>query len=129
MGKYPESTNAMVSYSNSICSTFDKEIRTFITTPSVYRWGEVFPGLQDTMEGSRADLTINLGKPKRFPTLTCRGIDGTWTGAIDVSGLLYSDDLVKNRDEVLNPNRLEKLYQNYLNNVKDRMKADEELSV
>lgn len=57
-----------------------------------------------------------------FATLTCRGIDGTWTGAVDISsdGYLYVDDMVRDRTESLSPIRLENRYQDYLNVIVDR---------
>lgn len=57
-----------------------------------------------------------------FATTTCRGIDGTWTGAVDISedGYLYVDDLVRDRKESLSLRRLEGRYQDYLNILVDR---------
>ena len=50
------------------------------------------------------------------------GIDGTWTGSVDISsdGYLYVDDLVRDRMESLSPTRLENRYQDYLNVLVDR---------
>ena len=63
-----------------------------------------------------------MNDPDRFATLTCRGIDGTWTGAVDISwdGYLYVDDMVRDRQESLSPSRLEGRYQDYLNLLVDR---------
>ena len=54
--------------------------------------------------------------------MTCRGIDGTWTGAVDISSgaYLYVDDLIRDRTESLSPTRLENRYQDYLNIMVDR---------
>ena len=71
---------------------------------------------------SADEFTITLGDPDRFATVTCRGIDGTWTGAVDVSkdGYLYVDDLVRDREHSLSPTRMENTYQEYLNKMVDR---------
>jgi hypothetical protein len=71
---------------------------------------------------SADEFTITLGNPDRFATVTCRGIDGTWTGAVDVSkdGYLYVDDLVRDREHSLSPMRMENTYQEYLNKMVDR---------
>ena len=73
---------------------------------------------------SRRSLDKEYGKglQDRFATLTCRGIDGTWTGAVDISagGYLYVDDLIRDRTESLSPIRLENRYQDYLNVMVDR---------
>lgn len=86
-----------------------------------YKFSEIFPDspLQKT---SAEDFEINLDEPDRFATITCRGIDGTWTGAVDVSsdGYLYVDDLIRDREHSLNPVRMENTYQEYLNKMVDR---------
>ncbi len=71
---------------------------------------------------SSDEFTITLGDPDRFATITCRGIDGTWTGAVDVSsdGYLYVDDLVRDREHSLSPQRMENTFQEYLNKMVDR---------
>lgn len=63
-----------------------------------------------------------MGDPDRFATVTCRGIDATWTGAVDVSkdGVLYVDDLVRDRQHSLSPVRMEETFQEYLNKMVDR---------
>ena len=78
------------------------------------------------MESKSSDpgeFTINLGEPDEFNTLSCRGIDGTWTGAIDISsdGYLYVDDLVRDREHSMSPSRMENTYQEYQNKMLDRM--------
>jgi predicted phage terminase large subunit-like protein len=64
----------------------------------------------------------NLNDYSRFPTLTCRSVGGTLTGAVEAANLLYSDDLIEDREESLNPLRLESKYQAYLNQLLDRKK-------
>lgn len=120
MGKRPWSHNAMSGHSGILADGFYGEVLNLIATPE-YTFGEIFPGV--TLQKKSADKKeINLGKPDRFPTLTCRGIDGTWTGAVDISadGYLYVDDLVRDRMESLSPTRLENRYQDYLNVLVDR---------
>jgi hypothetical protein len=120
MGKRPWSHNAMSGHSGILADGFYGEVLNLIATPE-YTFGEIFPGT--TLQKKSADKKeINLGDPDRFPTLTCRGIDGTWTGAVDISadGYLYVDDLVRDRMESLSPSRLENRYQDYLNVLVDR---------
>ena len=127
MGRHPESHNAMGGHSGILAKGFHKELLNLIGTPE-YAFAEIFPGIVDktgqVIESKSAeDLTINLGKPDRFPTMTCRGIDGTWTGAIDISpdGILYTDDLIRDREHSLSAIREENTYQEYLNKMVDRM--------
>lgn len=127
MGRHPNSHNAMGGHSGILAKGFHKELLNLISTPE-YAFAEIFPGVVDktgqVIESKSAeDLTINLGKPDRFPTMTCRGIDGTWTGAIDISadGILYTDDLIRDREHSLSASREENTYQEYLNKMVDRM--------
>lgn len=120
MGKHPNLHNAMGGHSGLLAKGFWKEALNIITSPE-YCFNEIFPDI--TLESKSADdYTVNLNDPDRFATLTCRGIDGTWTGAVDVStgGYLYVDDLIRDRQESLSPVRLEGRYQDYLNIMVDR---------
>ena len=119
-GRHPDLHNAMGGHSGILAKGFYKEFLNLITSPE-YCYNEIFPNV--VLESKSADeYTVNLNTPDRFATLTCRGIDGTWTGAIDISvgGYLYVDDLIRDRQESLSPVRLEGRYQDYLNIMVDR---------
>lgn len=119
-GRHPNLHNAMGGHSGILAKGFHKEFLNLVTSPE-YTYSEIFPDI--TVESKSAeDLTVNLNDPDRFATLTCRGIDGTWTGAVDISsgGYLYVDDLIRDRTESLSPIRLENRYQDYLNVMVDR---------
>lgn len=120
IGKRPDSHNAMSGHSGILADGFYKEVIN-LTTSEEYTFNEIFSNVK--LESKSADrLEINFNTPDRFKTLTCRGIDGTWTGAIDISsdGYLYVDDMVRDRTESLSPIRLENRYQDYLNVLVDR---------
>lgn len=119
-GRHPDLHNAMGGHSGILAKGFFKEFLNLITSPE-YTYSEIFPNV--TLESKSSDeYTVNLNDPDRFATLTCRGIDGTWTGAVDISagGYLYVDDLIRDRTESLSPIRLENRYQDYLNVMVDR---------
>lgn len=119
-GRHPDLHNAMGGHSGILAKGFFKEFLNLITSTE-YTYCEIFPNV--TMESKSSDeYTVNLNSPDRFATLTCRGIDGTWTGAIDISAgaYLYVDDLIRDRTESLSPIRLENRYQDYLNVMVDR---------
>lgn len=128
MLRRPEAHNAMCGHSGVLAKGFYKEIMNFLTS-SDYTFKELFdfwhPNSTFIQDKSAEDCTVTLKKPSRFPSLTCRGIDGTWTGAVDVSGgdnvgYLYVDDLVRDREESMSVQRMENLYQTYQNTVLDR---------
>lgn len=120
IGKRPDSHNAMSGHSGILADGFYTEILN-LTTSKEYTFSEIFPNVE--IESKHADKNeVNFNTPDRFATLTCRGIDGTWTGEVDISddGYLYVDDLVRDRKESLSPRRLENRYQDYLNVLVDR---------
>ncbi len=129
MMKRPNSHNAMCGHSGVLSKGFFKETCNFITSEE-YCFKELYefwhPEAKLVQSKSAEDCTINLDKPDRFSTLTCRGIDGTWTGAVDVSndGYLYVDDLVRDREESMSMQRMENLYQEYQNKVLDRKNSE-----
>lgn len=126
--KKPNSHNAMGGHSGILAKGFYKELLNLMTTEE-YTFKEIFDYMHPEYvnkpfptDKSADEFTITLGDPDRFATITCRGIDGTWTGAIDVSsdGYLYVDDLVRDREHSLSPTRMENTYQEYLNKMVDR---------
>ncbi len=126
--KKPNSHNAMGGHSGILAKGFYKELLNLMTTEE-YTFKEIFDYIHPEYankpfptDKSADEFTITLGDPDRFATITCRGIEGTWTGAIDVSsdGYLYVDDLVRDREHSLSPTRMENTYQEYLNKMVDR---------
>lgn len=126
--KRPNSHSAMGGHSGILAKGFYKELLNLMTTED-YAFQELFTFWHKKYENktfptdkSADEFTITLGDPDRFATITCRGIDGTWIGAVDVSsdGYLYVDDLVRDREHSLSPQRMENTFQEYLNKMVDR---------
>lgn len=126
--KRPNSHSAMGGHSGILAKGFYKELLNMMTTSEytfqeLYEyWNPQYKGKAFPTDKSAEDFTITLGDPDRFATITCRGIDGTWTGAVDVSkdGYLYVDDLIRDRQHSLSPTRMEETFQEYLNKMVDR---------
>ena len=124
----PNSHSAMGGHSGILAKGFYKELMNLFTTEEYtfselfYFWNPEYANKPLVTDKSADEFTITLGNPDRFATVTCRGIDGTWTCAVDVSkdGYLYVDDLVRDREHSLSPMRMENTYQEYLNKMVDR---------
>lgn len=126
--KRPNSHNAMGGHSGILAKGFYKELLNMMTSEE-YTFKELYLFWHPEYENkpfptdkSAEDFTITLGDLDRFATITCRGIDGTWTGAVDVSsdGYLYVDDLIRDRQHSLSPVRMDDTFQEYLNKMVDR---------
>ena len=120
MGKYPDMPNLASAHSDKLTRSFYDGVNSIITDPE-YLWQDVFPGVNIVGTNSK-DETIDLGKPKRFKTLTCRSIDGSLTGATRCERILYADDLVSGIEEALSKDRLDNLWGKYTNDLKSRKK-------
>lgn len=120
IGRHPEAHNAMSGHSGILADRFYNDVFK-LTQSDEYTFNEIFPNV--TLAKKSSDKNeLSFSPTEAFATLTCRGIDGTWTGAVDISsdGYLYVDDMVRDRSESLSPQRLENRYQDYLNVLVDR---------
>lgn len=123
MGNRPAVANVMSGHSDKLTDGFYRELLSIITDDTQYAWSKIFPGVE-LVDNSAKNETIDLERKKRFPTMTCRSISGTLTGAVEIGtgGILYCDDLIEDLEESLNPVRLQNKYDAYLNQLKDRKK-------
>lgn len=120
MGREPDKANVMSGHSDKLTKGFFKECLDILSDPD-YLWHDVFPKAKVVAESSE-DESISVNHKRRFPTLTCRSVTGTLTGAVEVGNLLYVDDIIEDLEEALNPQRLQNKYDAYLNQLKDRKK-------
>ena len=124
--KRPNSHSAIGCHSGILAEGFYDEMMNFYTSEE-YCFKEIYEfwhgNLELLQDKSAEHLTINLAEPDRMNTITMRGIDGTWTGAIDISwsGVLVVDDLIRDRTHALSPTRMESTWNEYLNKMHDRL--------
>lgn len=118
MGLNPDMFNLYVSYTGTIVDMFHRSMCEIILGDE-YAWHEIFPNVSLESKSDKEHY-INLGSFKPFKSLTCRSIDASMTGSTRASGIILSDDLVSGTEEALNVDRLEKLYQKYVNDAKSR---------
>lgn len=123
MGRFPETANVASGHSDKLTGGFYRELLSIIQDADTYHWAEIFPE-SPVVNTSAKNESIDLVREKRFPTITCRSVGGTLTGAVEIGedGVLYCDDLVEDLEESLNPDRLQAKYDAYLNQLKDRKK-------
>lgn len=121
IGNHPEDAHLMTGFSDKLTSSFWAEMLGLVTDQDTYRFSRVFPEAV-FIDKNAANETIHLAKRGRFPSLTCRSIGGTLTGAVEVGkhGILYCDDMVEDYEQALNADRMDKLYEAYLSQARDR---------
>ena len=120
IGRDSEKSNLYSAYSDFITSAFYNGVLEVLTDPITYKWGDVF---QETISNKNAQLeTLDIGRRKRYPAITCRSLYGTLNGACDCSGFLISDDLIGGIEEALNKDRLVAAWSKVDNNLIPRAK-------
>jgi len=125
IGRDSEKSNLYSAYSDFITSAMYNGVMEVLTDPDTYKWHEVFSG---NISNKNAQLeTLDVGRRKRYPSLTCRSLYGTLNGACDCSGMLISDDLIGGIEEALNKDRLVAAWSKVDNNLIPRAKENAKL--
>lgn len=122
MGRNPRPSNLMTAHSDKLTKHFYQQELLYVSDPE-YRFAEIFPEAPLVWQSSE-DEAFSLRRHTAYPTCTCRSVEGTLTGAVEVGegGVLYSDDLVKDLEEALSPRRLDSKWEAYVNQCYDRRK-------
>jgi predicted phage terminase large subunit-like protein len=119
-GRHPELSNIIGSHSNSFLRGVYDEIMRIVGKHSEYLWQRVFP--ETRLVGTNAkDLMLDLGSRKRFGTFELSSIGSGNAGKIRASNVLYVDDLVDGIETALNKDRLDKIWQQYNTDYRQRM--------
>lgn len=122
-GRNPEEPSLTGSHSNSfVRGVYDEELRIFDPNGD-YLWYEVFPETQ-VVNTNAKDCRIDLGKRKRFETLQFTSIGTGNAGLYRAMHLLYCDDLVSGIEVALNKERLDKLWETYTTDLRQRKIGD-----
>ena len=117
-GKEPDKPMLTGSHSNSFLrGVYDECLR--IMKEEEYLWHEVFPNI-DIERTNAADLAIDIGTPKRFATLQFTSVGSGNAGKVRAEGLLYCDDLVSGIEQALSKERLDKLWEQYTTDLRQR---------
>ena len=122
-GRHPEEPTLTGSHSNSfVRGVYDECLRIFDPNGE-YLWHEVFPMVQVANTNAK-DCRIDLGKRKRFETLEFTSIGTGNAGLYRAMHLLYCDDLVSGIEVALNKERLDKLWETYTTDLRQRKIGD-----
>lgn len=123
MGWWPDMPNLASAHSGMLTRSFFDGVSQILLDPDEYTWKEIFPRVRFPRDMTNSkEQTINVGKPKRFKSLTCRAINASLTGATRCEKILYADDLCSGIEEALSKDRMDKLWQTYNTDLKTRKK-------
>ena len=121
--KYPDEPILTGSHSNSFVRGVYDECLRILDPQGEYRTAELFPTVQVSSTNAK-DCRIDLGKRKRFETLEFTSIGTGNAGLYRASRLLYCDDLVSGIEVALSKERLDKLWETYTTDLRQRKIGD-----
>ena len=118
-GRNPDEPMLTGSHSNSfVRGVYDECLRIF-DKDGEYLWNDVFPDVAVSSTNAK-DCRIDLGKRKRFETLEFTSMGTGNAGLYRASTLLYCDDLVSGIEVALSKPRLDKLWETYTTDLRQR---------
>lgn len=118
-GREPEKPMLTGSHSNSFVRGVYDECLRIMEPDGEYLWHDVFPGVQ-VVNTNAKDCRIDLGRRKRFETLEFTSIGTGNAGLYRAETLLYCDDLVSGIEVALSKERLDKLWEIYTTDLRQR---------
>lgn len=122
-GKIPNDPMLTGSHSNSFVRGVYDECLRIMDKNGDYLWHEVFPDIQVTNTNAK-DCRIDLDKRQRFETLEFTSIGTGNAGLYRAATLLYCDDLVSGIEVALSKERLDKLWETYTTDLRQRKIGD-----
>lgn len=122
-GRNPFLPNLIGSHNNSFLGGMYGEMLRIFDPVGEYRWVDVFPGM--SVIGTNAkDMMIGIGYDKaddmRFKTLEFSSIGSGNAGKVRAMNILYCDDLVDGIETAMSRDRLDKLWQTYYTDLRQR---------
>ena len=126
-GKHPEKPILTGSHANSFLNGAYAECLRMFDVNGDYLWHDVFPEL-NVIGTNAKDMLIDIGKTKRdgkrFASLEFSSVGSGNAGKVRAEQLLYCDDLIPDLETALSADRLEKLWQQYTTDLRQRKIGD-----
>lgn len=122
-GRTPNEPILSGSHSNAFIRGVYDECLRILDPEGEYLWHDVFPGIQVSSTNAK-DCRIDIDKKQRFETLEFTSIGTGNAGLYRAMNLLYCDDLVSGIEVALSKERLDKLWETYTTDLRQRKQGD-----
>lgn len=122
-GWYPKDFSLFYSHSGDITRMYFDGVYDIVTNSDEYTWSEIFPNLHVTSTNAKLEQ-FNIGKYKPFPSVQCTSVGSKNSGKVRSSKYLLVDDLIGGVEEALNPTILDKLWNKYAVDARQRKIQD-----
>lgn len=122
-GRLPNEPMLTGSHSNAFIRGVYDECLRILAKDGDYLWYDVFPALKVANTNAK-DCRIDIDKRQRFETLEFTSIGTGNAGLYRAATLLYCDDLVSGIEVDLSKERLDKLWETYTTDLRQRKIGD-----
>ena len=123
IGWYPKDFNLFYSHSGDITRMYYDGMYDIVTNADEYAWNEIFPNLSVTNTNAKMEQ-FNVGKYKSFPSVQCTSVGSKNAGKVRASKFLLVDDMIGGIEEAMNPMILDKLWNKYAVDARQRKIQD-----
>ena len=125
IGWFPKDYNLFYSHSGDITRMYYDGVYDIVTNTDDYAWNEIFPNLHVTGTNAKTEQ-FNVGKYKPFPSVQCTSVGSKNAGKVRASKFLLVDDMIGGIEEAMNPIILDKLWNKYAVDARQRKIQDSE---
>ena len=123
IGWFPKDFNLFYSHSGDITRMYYDGVLDIVTNADEYTWNDIFPALSVTKTDAKMEQ-FNVGKYKPFPSVQCTSVGSKNAGKVRASKFLLVDDMIGGIEEALNPMILDKLWNKYAVDARQRKIQD-----
>lgn len=122
IGRDPTKEILTGSHNNAFLEGAYGEVLRVMDPHGEYKYAEVFP--ESPVVGTNAkNMMIDVREQRRFSALEFSSINSGNAGKVRASALLYCDDLVSGIEEAMSKDRLAKLWDSYIIDLRQRKKG------
>lgn len=117
-GWFPKDYNLFFSHSADITRMYYDGVLSMLQDTE-YTWNEIFPDLSVTSTNAKM-MQINIGPYKPFQNLMTASVGSEMAGKVRANRFLMVDDMIGKIEEALNKNTLDKLWNIYSTDARQR---------
>ena len=123
IGWFPDDYNLFFSHSDGITRKYYDDALRIVTDKTEYAWADIFPNLKVNHTNAKAQ-EFNVGRPKMYNSLQCSTRGSNNAGIVRASKFLLVDDMIAKIEEAMNKQTLEKLWDVYSTDARQRKTVD-----
>ena len=128
IGWFPKDYTLFYSHSGDITRMYFDGVLDIVNNTDEYTWHEIFPDLAVTYTNAKMEQfdvnRVGKQKYKPFPSLQTASVGSKNAGKVRASKFLFVDDMIGGIEEALNKSILQKLWEKYTVDARQRKTLD-----